>query len=36
VDAIEAILGRRSIRKYEDRAVEPEKIDTLVRAGMAA
>jgi nitroreductase len=36
VDAIEAILGRRSIRKYEDRAVEPEKIDTLVRAGLAA
>jgi len=36
VEAIEAILGRRSIRTYEDRAVEPEKIDTLVRAGMAA
>jgi nitroreductase len=36
VDAIEAILGRRSIRKYEDRVVEPEKIDTLVRAGLAA
>jgi len=36
VDAIEAILGRRSIRAYEDRAVEPEKIDTLLRAGMAA
>ncbi len=36
MEAIEAILGRRSIRNYQDRAVEPEKIEVLLRAGMAA
>jgi nitroreductase len=36
VDAIEAIMGRRSIRRYEDRPVEPEKVETLLRAAMAA
>ena len=36
VDAIDAIMGRRSIRRYEDRPVEPERIETLLRAAMAA
>lgn len=33
---IEAILGRRSIRRYTDRPVEKEKIDALVRCAAAA
>ena len=33
---IETILRRRSIRKYTDQPVEPEKIDLLLQAGMAA
>jgi nitroreductase len=36
VDAIEAIMGRRSIRRYEDRPVEPQAIEVLLRAAMAA
>lgn len=32
----ETILQRKSVRTYEDRAVEKEKIDSLIRAGMAA
>ena len=32
----EAIFTRRSIRKYEDRPVEEEKIEKLLRAAMAA
>jgi nitroreductase len=36
VDAMEAILGRRSIRRYEEREVEPEKVEQLLRAAMAA
>ena len=32
----EAIFTRRSIRKYEDRPVEDEKIEKLLRAAMAA
>jgi nitroreductase len=36
MDAIEALLGRRSVRKYQDRPVEPEKVDVLLRAAMAA
>jgi len=36
MDAIEAIMGRRSIRRYEPRTVEPEKIEVLLRAAMAA
>ena len=36
MDALQAIMGRRSIRRYEDRTVEDETIDTLVKAGMAA
>ncbi len=31
-----SIFQRRSIRKYQDRPVEPEKIETLLRAAMAA
>lgn len=34
--AIENILTRTSIRKYQDRAIEAGKIDTLLRAAMAA
>jgi nitroreductase len=33
---IETILRRRSIRKYTDQPVEPEKIGLLLQAGMAA
>ena len=33
---IETILRRRSIRKYTDQPVEPEKIELLLQAGMAA
>ena len=33
---IETILSRRSIRKYTGQPVEPEKIDLLLQAGMAA
>ena len=33
---IEAIFQRRSIRKYTDRPVEREKLDLLLKAGMAA
>ncbi len=33
---IETILRRRSIRKYTSKPVEPEKIDLLLQAGMAA
>lgn len=36
MEALEAILSRRSIRSYEDRPVEAEKIETLLRAAMAA
>jgi nitroreductase len=35
-DNIDFILKRRSIRKFEQRPVEEEKIITLLRAGMAA
>lgn len=31
-----AIFHRTSVRQYLDKAVEPEKIETLLRAGMAA
>ncbi|MGL4412487.1 MAG: nitroreductase family protein [Bacteroidales bacterium] len=34
--AIENIMQRKSVRTYQDRAVEREKIDTLLRAAMAA
>ena len=33
---IEAIFQRRSIRKYTEQAVEAEKLDLLLQAGMAA
>ena len=35
-DNIDFILKRRSIRRFEQRPVEEEKITTLLRAGMAA
>ncbi len=34
--AMEAILARRSIRKYQEKPVEKEKIDQLLKAAMAA
>ena len=34
--AIENILTRRSIRRYTDQDVEPEKIEAILEAGMAA
>ena len=33
---VEAILQRRSIRKYQDKAVEKEKLVILLQAAMAA
>ncbi len=36
LDSIAAILRRRSIRQYQDRPVEPEKLDLLLQAAMAA
>jgi nitroreductase len=36
MDAIEAILKRRSIRKYTDEAVTDEQVEMLLRAAMAA
>lgn len=36
METINAILNRRSIRKYQDRAVEPEKLETLLKAAMYA
>jgi nitroreductase len=33
---LEAIFKRRSIRKYTEHPVEPEKLDLLLQAGMAA
>jgi nitroreductase len=35
-EMIDLIFKRRSIRKYIDRQVEPEKIELLLKAGMAA
>lgn len=35
-EALETIFSRKSVRQYLDKEVEPEKIDLLVRAGMAA
>lgn len=34
--AIDAILTRRSIRSYTDQPIEPETVETLLRAAMAA
>ena len=34
--SLESIFKRRSIRKYTDQPVEPEKIDLLLKAAMAA
>jgi nitroreductase len=36
MDAIKAILGRRSVRRFSDRSVESEHLLTLVRAAMSA
>lgn len=36
MDAIEAILGRRSIRVYTDEPVDDATVETLLRAAMAA
>jgi nitroreductase len=36
MDTIEAIKTRRSIRKFSDKAVEPEKIQTILEAVQAA
>ena len=33
---MDAIFERTSVRKFEDREVEPEKTDAILRAGMAA
>lgn len=35
-ETIETIFNRKSVREYQDKAVEQEKIDLLMRAGMAA
>lgn len=35
-DALETIMSRKSVRAYQDKAVEEGKMDTLLRAGMAA
>ena len=36
LSAIDAILARRSIRSYEDKPVEREKIDTILKCACAA
>lgn len=36
MDAFEAILTRRSIRKYESLPIEPAKVDMMLRSAMAA
>ncbi len=36
MDTLECIATRRSIRRYTDRAVEPEKVEALLAAAMAA
>ena len=36
MDALDAILGRRSIRRYTEEPIAEEAIEQLIRAGMAA
>ena len=36
MNSIEAIYARRSVRKYQDKPVEKEKIETLLKCAMAA
>ncbi|MGN1070369.1 MAG: nitroreductase family protein [Candidatus Fimadaptatus sp.] len=36
MDAIQAILSRRSVRAYQDRAVEPDKLDALLECAINA
>ena len=35
-DALENIMGRKSVRKYLPKPVEKEKVEVLLKAGMAA
>jgi nitroreductase len=36
MEILEAIFTRRSVRKYQDRPVEPEKLEVLLKAAMYA
>jgi nitroreductase len=36
METMDAIFARRSLRKFQDRPVEPEKIELLLKAAMAA
>ena len=36
METLDAIFDRRSIRKYKSNTVSPDKIETIIRAGMAA
>ena len=36
MEAIEAILTRKSVRKFLDKEIEPEKLDLLMKAAMSA
>jgi len=36
MEALQAIMSRRSIRKYEQRPIDPETVEKLLRAAMAA
>lgn len=36
METIEAILSRRSIRKYKDKTIEKEKIETILKSAMYA
>lgn len=36
MEALEAILSRRSIRRYQDKAVSPETVRVLIEAAMSA
>lgn len=36
MNTLDAIFARRSIRRFQEKPVEPEKLDTLLKAAMAA
>lgn len=36
MDTLQAIKSRKSVRQYLDRPVEPEKLETILRAGNRA
>lgn len=36
MDAVENILTRKSVRQFEDREIEQDKIDQLLKAAMAS